>query len=37
MTDYWRAYAKFIPKAQHIQSKAQTYTVEGYMLYLDIF
>jgi insertion element IS1 protein InsB len=30
MTDYWRAYAEFIPKKIHIQSKAETYTVEGY-------
>jgi insertion element IS1 protein InsB len=30
MTDYWPPYAKLIPKKKHIQSKAQTYTVEGY-------
>lgn len=30
MTDYWRPYEHFVPSAQHIQSKAQTYTVEGY-------
>jgi insertion element IS1 protein InsB len=29
-TDYWRRYAAFVPRAQHIQSKAETYTVEGY-------
>jgi insertion element IS1 protein InsB len=30
MTDYWRAYAEFIPKEIHVKSKAETYTVEGY-------
>jgi insertion element IS1 protein InsB len=30
MTDYWKPYAQFIPRAWHIQSKAQTYTVESY-------
>lgn len=30
MSDYWKAYSCFIPKEQHIQSKAHTYTVEGY-------
>ena len=30
MTDYWEPYTKFIPKAKHTQSKAETYTVEGY-------
>jgi insertion element IS1 protein InsB len=30
MTDHGKAYAEFIPKAQHIQSKAETLTVEGY-------
>jgi len=30
MTDYWQPYETFVPKAQHIQSKAETYTVEGY-------
>ncbi len=30
MTDHWRAYAEFIPKTIHIQSKAETYTIEGY-------
>ena len=29
-TDYWGPYKKFIPKDKHIQSKAHTYTVEGY-------
>ena len=30
MTDYWKAYEDFIPKGQHIQSKKETFTVEGY-------
>ena len=30
MTDYWRAYQKFIPQEIHQQSKAETFTVEGY-------
>ncbi len=30
MTDYWEPYEKFIPREKHIQSKAETYTVEGY-------
>ena len=30
MTDYWKPYEKFVPKDKHIQSKAHTYTVEGY-------
>ncbi|MBS1536865.1 MAG: IS1 family transposase [Bacteroidetes bacterium] len=29
-TDYWKSYAEFIPAAIHIQSKEETYTVEGY-------
>ena len=29
-TDHWAAYADFIPAERHIQSKAETYTVEGY-------
>ena len=29
-TDHWKAYEKFIPKSKHIQSKAETYTIEGY-------
>ena len=29
-TDYWRSYAEFLPVDKHIQSKAETYTVEGY-------
>lgn len=30
MTDYWKPYESFVPKSKHTQSKAQTYTVEGY-------
>ena len=30
MTDYWSPYGKFVPLALHTQSKAETYTVEGY-------
>ncbi len=30
MTDHWRAYAEFISETIHTQSKAKTYTVEGY-------
>ncbi|HIQ15477.1 MAG TPA: IS1 family transposase [Leucothrix sp.] len=29
-TDYWKAYEAFIPQDRHIQSKAETFTVEGY-------
>ncbi len=29
-TDYWQPYEHFIPEKDHIQSKAETYTVEGY-------
>ena len=30
MTDHWKVYQKIIPKEIHIQSKKETYTVEGY-------
>jgi insertion element IS1 protein InsB len=30
MTDYWNAYQNFIPQDKHVQSKAETFTVEGY-------
>ena len=30
MSDYWSPYEKFIPTELHTQSKAETYTVEGY-------
>ena len=29
-SDYWRCYADILPPEKHIQSKAETYTVEGY-------
>jgi hypothetical protein len=33
-TDYWQPYEAFVPKTQHVQSKAQfkaeAFTVEGY-------
>lgn len=30
MTDYWQPYQAFLPSALHTQSKAETFTVEGY-------
>jgi insertion element IS1 protein InsB len=30
MSDYWKPYEHMIPEALHTQSKAETYTVEGY-------
>ncbi len=30
MTDHWRAYAEFLSETINTQSKAETYTVEGY-------
>ena len=29
-TDYWKSYQEFNPWEKHIQTKAETYTVEGY-------
>ena len=29
-SDYWKPYKSIIPKDKHIQSKAETFTVEGY-------
>ena len=29
-SDYRKAYEAIVPKAKHIQSKAETFTVEGY-------
>ena len=29
-TDYWELYEKFLPKQKHIQSKKETYIVQGY-------
>jgi insertion element IS1 protein InsB len=28
--DYWKAYNEFVPEDQLLQTKAETYTVEGY-------
>lgn len=28
--DYWKAYKEFVPKEMLVQSKAETFTVEGY-------
>ena len=30
ITEYWKAYTEFLPKEKHIQSKKETFTVEGY-------
>ena len=29
-SDYWASYAEFLPENKHIQSKKETFTVEGY-------
>jgi len=29
-SDYWNPYESIIPEEKHIQSKAETFTVEGY-------
>ena len=29
-SDYWKPYEDFIPREKHIQSKSETFTVEGY-------
>jgi insertion element IS1 protein InsB len=29
-SDYWKPYESIIPAAKHIQSKKETFTVEGY-------
>ena len=29
-TDYWKPYENFVPRELHVQSKAETFTVEGY-------
>jgi insertion element IS1 protein InsB len=29
-SDYWKCYEAFIPKEKHLQTKAETFTVEGY-------
>ncbi len=30
MTDYWEPYTQFIPPENHVQSKTETFTIEGY-------
>jgi insertion element IS1 protein InsB len=30
MSDYWQPYQAFLPAEIHIQSKAETFTIEGY-------
>ena len=30
ISDYWKSYEEFIPAEKHLQTKAETYTVEGY-------
>jgi len=29
-SDYWKAYEDFVPSQIHVQSKKETFTVEGY-------
>jgi len=29
-SDYWKSYEEFVPPEKHLQTKAETYTVEGY-------
>jgi len=29
-SDYWKPYENIVPKEKHVQSKAETFTVEGY-------
>jgi insertion element IS1 protein InsB len=29
-SDYWKSYKEFIPADRHLQTKTETYTVEGY-------
>jgi insertion element IS1 protein InsB len=29
-SDYWKSYAELIPSEKHMESKAETFTVEGY-------
>ncbi len=30
-SDYWKSYKEFLPNVKHIQTKAETYTVERYI------
>jgi insertion element IS1 protein InsB len=29
-SDYWKSYEEFIPAEKHLQTKAETYTIERY-------
>lgn len=29
-SNYWKAYETIVPKEKHLQTKAETFTVEGY-------
>ena len=29
-SDYWKSYKEFLPADKHLQTKVETYTVEGY-------
>ncbi|MDR2361285.1 MAG: IS1 family transposase, partial [Prevotellaceae bacterium] len=29
-SDHWKSYEEFVPSEKHIQTKSETYTVEGY-------
>ena len=29
-TDHWKSYENFVPEEKHIQTKEETFTVEGY-------
>ena len=29
-SDHWKSYEDFMPSAKHLQTKSETYTVEGY-------
>ena len=29
-SDYWKSYEEFVPTEKHVQTKAETYTIEGY-------
>ncbi len=29
-SDYWKSYEEFIPLQKHVQTKVETYTIEGY-------
>jgi len=29
-SDYWKSYCEFVPADKHFQTKAETFTVEGY-------